>query len=286
YGTEVDMDSFIATANSFPFLSDSRVLILKEVEKLRGNWKRLVEYCRKPVPSSIVVLVFNTHDEAGRRIRPPRDFSKLESAIEAGGRVIRFGRLTGSDVQHWVRQKAKKMGMDMDSDVAQVFVRSVGENLFDIHNELIKLSLLFENKRVTKDNLKEVIGSHRLNAIYDLVESIRPGNEAETLRILAGIINTDAERPSVIVYHLIRHFLSLLKIKAGCRVGGFPYTTLKRRADLFSTSEIIVWLENLRITELLIKSTSFPADFMLVGAIMHSVEGELLEDEAKTFSAA
>jgi DNA polymerase-3 subunit delta len=286
YGSEADIDSFITTANSFPFLSENRLLVLKEMEKLRGGLGKLIEYCRNPVSSSIIVLLRNTHDESGRKLKPPRDFKKLESIIKTKGKIIAFEKLTDKDLVSWVRRKAKKMNVIMDDDVAKCLIGSVGENLYDIQNELDKLALVFENKRLTRDDLRNVIGRYKLNVLFELIDSIEPGKPFDALRLLLHINNTGAERTSVVLYHLIRHFLALLKIKAGYKTGGFLYGSMKRKAELFTTREILVWLENLRITELLMKSTSFPDDVLLESALMHSIHGGCMHDSPDAFHAA
>jgi DNA polymerase III delta subunit len=286
YGTEIDIDSFITTASSYPFVSGNRLLVLKEMEKIRGGLGKLLAYCRNPVASSILVFLRNTHDETGRTLKPPRDFKKLESIIKEKGRIIAFEKLTDDDLVNWVRRKAKKMNITMDNDVTRSLIGSVGENLYDIQNELDKLHLVFEDKRLAKDDLKHVLGRYRLNVLFDLIGCIEPGKPSDALRLLLYINNTGAERTSVVLYHLIRHFLALLKIKAGYRTGGFRYSGLKRKAGLFSVQEILLWLENLRITELLIKSTSFPDDVLLESALVHSMQGKSMHDFPETFHAA
>ena len=62
HGDEMDMASFVAAARSYPFLADRRVLVIRELERLRGGWKPLLDYCREPNESSIVVFLLGTHD--------------------------------------------------------------------------------------------------------------------------------------------------------------------------------------------------------------------------------
>ena len=278
YGAEVDINTFMVTARSYPFMADRRVLVLKELQMLRGSWQKLIEYCNEPVPSSILILLYDESDIPGVRTRRHRDFGKLKSAMESNGKTIRCERLTDRDILRWIRQKANRMGLDMNMTTADAMLRSVGENLFELQNELEKLSLFFEKKHLTGDDIEKVIGTYKLNAISDLVENIRPGNDNQVLRILSRIMKTGAERPSIVVYHLIRHFLSLLKIKSGYQTGGFRFGELKRKADLFKTREIILWLENLRLAEMVMKSISFPEEVLLVGVFLHSMRQTSIEN--------
>ncbi len=281
YAPEVEIDTFISTANSYPFMAGKRVLILKELERMRGKWKNLIEYCAGPAASSVVVFFYNTHDDNNRRIRPPRDLAALEKAVSRNGDLILFERLTDSELKKWVRHKAKKMNFDMEGRAIDLLLDSIGTNLFDIKNELDKLSLIYENHSVNEEGVASVIGRYRLSAVYELIDGAGNGDDSRLLAILSRLINSGAERPSTIVYLLIRHFLSLLKIKTGVRAGGYQYEKMKRKADGFSTREVLTWLENLRITEILMKSVSFPEELLLVDALLHSSRGIVLSGASK-----
>lgn len=286
YGSEVIMERFISTANSFPFLGERRLLVLKEMEKMKGKIKHLVEYCANPPATTVLILFYNTHDEQGRRIRPPKDFNLLEKKVASSGSVIQFDKLSHTDLQKWICGKAMKMGVKLDAKEAGLLIGSIGDDLFNIQNELDKLALVFDGKDVDEEDLASIIGRYRVNAIYDLIESIRPGNEKRTIELLSGIIESGAERPSTVLYLLTRHFLGLLKVKAGMRVSGFMQEKIARRADQFRTRSIIVWLENLRIAEILLKSTSFPEKMLVENAFMHSMNEKIMEDARNRYWVA
>jgi DNA polymerase-3 subunit delta len=286
HGSEIDIKTFVSTASSFPFLSDRRVMVIRELERLKGKWKQLVEYCGNPVDSTIVILLFATHDDKGRRIRPPKDFAALEKAVKARGKVIQFDRLNDSSLMKWIASRVKRLNYNIDQGGIKSLLSSAGTNLHDLSNELEKLGVVFEGGRVSGKDVASVIGSYRMRSIFDMLDSIGRGDSASALMILSGIINSGAERPSVVVYQLIRHFLALLRIKAGQGGGGYIYDKLKKEAGRLKTREIIVWLENLRTTEILMKSTAFPEELLLDSAILHSMNGRLIDQEAGGAGAA
>ncbi len=286
HGSEIDMKTFISTARSFPFLSDRRVMIIRELERLKGRWKPLVEYFGDPVDSTVVILLFTTCDDKGRRIKPPRDFAALEKAVKARGRVIQFDRLNDSGVRKWVSSRARRLKFEMDDRAVSSLISSTGTNLYDLSNELEKLGVAFEGGRVTGKDVESVIGSYRMRSVFDMLDSIGENELASALMILSGIINSGAERPSVVVYQLIRHFLALLRIKAGQGGGGYRYDKLKDEAGRLKTRDVMIWLENLRMTEILMKSTAFPEELLLDNAILHSMNGRLIDHEEGRAGAA
>jgi DNA polymerase-3 subunit delta len=275
YGKDVDIEEFLSTANSFPFMADKRVLVLKELEHLHGTCEQLSEYCVKPAPSSIVIFIYNTHDQTGRKINSPRGFQKFENIIKKNGSVIEFGKLFKSDLQHWIIQRAKNMGVQMSTDASRILVENIGDNIYDLKNELDKIAIIYQGEKVDSNDVMKVVGSYKFNGIYDLIDSLRPDREAKTLTILFKIINSGTERSSVIVYSLIRNFITLLNIKQGYKAGGFWYDKREKQAKLYSKREIVLWLENLRLADLKIKSSSLPDDLIITSCFVHSFENKL-----------
>jgi DNA polymerase-3 subunit delta len=286
YGSEIDIGTFVSTARSFPFLSDRRVMVVRELERLKGKWKPLVEYCTSPVDSTIVILVFSTHDDRGRRIKPPRDFSRLEKAVKTAGKVIQFDRLDERSLRKWITSRGRRLGIDIDERGVGSLISGAGTNLYDLSNELEKLAVVYEGGSVTGESVASVIGSYRMRSIFEVMDSIGRRDAASALDMISGIINSGAERPSVVVYQLIRHFLSLLRIKAGQGGGGYRYDKLKAEAARLTTREIIGWLENLRTIEILMKSTVFPEELLLDSAVLHSMNGRLIDPGAREAGAA
>jgi len=91
-----------------------------------------------------------------------------------------------------------------------------------------------------------VLGAQRVETVYNFLDNLVPGKEKEALESLLRVLSSGLEHPSRLLYRMIRHFMSLLKIKAG--LGGNDYRTriLKKQADKFSVREVLIWLENLR----------------------------------------
>ena len=277
HASEIDIKSFLSTARSFPFLSDRRVMVVRELERMRGKWKQLISYCEDPVESTTVIFLFSTHDDKGRRIRPPKDFSTVEKTVRKCGRVIQFDRLNDAGLKKWVQARAKKLGFEFDSSAVARLTASVGTDLYDLSNEIDKLGISFEGGKAGSSDVASVIGSYRMRGVYDMIDCIGRKDAVAALEILSGIINSGAERPSVVVYQLTRRFLAMLRIKAGQGGSGYRYDKLKSEAAGLKTRDILVWLENLRRTEILMKSTTFPEELLLDCAILHSIRGGLVE---------
>lgn len=282
YGSEIDAAEFVSAASSFPFLADRRVLVLKETEKLRGAAGPIVDYCEKPSPTSTVIFLYCPFDEDGGRLRETRDLARLLEVLRRNGRESVFERLTDAELLQWLRQTARALGFDLDPEAADALVRSAGDNLFDLRGELEKLGLLFEGRTVRPQDLAAVIGRYRLNALYDLVDGIAPGEERRSIALLERILRSGAERPSTILYLVTRRLLAMLKLRLGAGSRGYVPDRLRRQAQAFGERELVVWLENARRAELLLKTSSFPEETLLVSAFAHAFRGRCIEQPYTT----
>jgi len=279
HAKDIDIEDFISSASSFPFLADKKVCVLKDLEQLKGKWQKLIDYCARPVPSTVLVILFNDTDEWGRRVSANRNFPKLVSAVRRSGTIVEFGRLSEGDLVVWVKSKLKSAKIRVSDDVALLFVRSVGDNLFELKNEIDKMVTIYEESgTLDRENLNRVLGAQRVETVYNFLDNLVPGKEKEALESLLRVLSSGLEHPSRLLYRMIRHFMSLLKIKAG--LGGNDYRTriLKKQADKFSVREVLIWLENLRQVDIIMKSSSFPEDELLIAAFGHSMNGCVLAD--------
>lgn len=277
YGSEVDAAEFVSAASSFPFLADRRVLVLRETERLRAGAGPIVEYCENPVPTSTVIFLHCPFDEDGGRLRETRDLARLFEAVRRNGRESVFERLSDAELLQWLRQTARSLGFDLEPAAADALVRSVGDNLYDLRGELEKLGLLFEGRAVSRDDLAAVIGRYRLDALYDLVNGIEPGEERRSIAMLERILRSGAERPSTILYLTTRRLLAMLKLRLGAAPRGYVPDGLRRQAQAFGPRELVVWLENLRRAELLLKTGSFPEETLVISAFAHAFRGRCIE---------
>ncbi|MBD3180436.1 MAG: DNA polymerase III subunit delta [Candidatus Latescibacteria bacterium] len=283
YAGQVDLGSFISDADSYPFMAGRKVLVLKELEKLKGSCAKLTDYCLNPAGTSVVIMIHNTHNQLGRRNRQPSGYRKLQDAVAANGKVYEFKKLTEAETVSWIKGKCSKLNIDISNEAARSMVRSIGDNLYDIMNEIQKLGIVYQGESVGAGDVENIIGSYRMNAVFDLTDSLTPGGEKRSLSVLIGILSSGAESTSVILYNLIRHFLDLMKIKEGYRAGGYWYRKLKRQADSYRKRDILLWLENLRAADLDIKSSLLPDEMIIMNCFMNSINGRLYGEAERHF---
>jgi len=279
-GRDVSIDDFVSSSRSYPFLSDRKLCVLKDLEKFRGKWSQLVDYCSSPVSSTVAVFTYCTVDEWGSRVRISSNLSKLISTVSRVGKVIEFEKLPEEDLITWVKSKLGGSGLKVPGKVASLIVRTVGENLFELKNEIEKILVSYNaGRELSEEDVKLILGARRVESVYNLLDRLKPGLNREAIASLINILSSGFEHPSRLVYRSIRHFLTLLKIKTGVTdVNNYRYKYLSSQARMFSEKELLIWLENLRALDIIIKSSTFPVDEMVVSAFIHSMNKTLMRN--------
>ena len=279
-GKDVSIDDFLTSVKSYPFLSDRKLCVLKDLEKFRGKWNQLISYCSNPVSSTVTVLTYSTVDEWGSKIRVSNNLSKLVAAISSVGKVIEFERLSEEDLIIWVKSKLKASGFRASDKVASLIVRTIGENLYELKNEIEKIAISFdEGEELHEEDVKLILGAKRVESVYNLLDRLKPGMDRRAVDSLLTILSSGLEHPSRLVYRSIRHFLTLLKIKAGVTgINSYRYRYLVRQANAFSEKDLLIWLENLRALDIIIKSSTFPVEELVISAFIHSMNGTLMRN--------
>jgi DNA polymerase III subunit delta len=206
YGSKADARDVIAHAASFPMMSDRRVVVVKEFDKLLSSdtAKEIVSsYIMRPLDSTCLVLLAERPDF---RTKPFVDLKK-------SGLVFAFNSLYDNQIPAWISERCKKMGKDVDLEACRLLQAYVGNSLRAIQNELDKLFIyLGERKRVTPEDVADVVGVTRGFTVFDLQNAVGKKNLEEALRIVNRMIES-GETSQLTIVMLTRYFNILWKLK-------------------------------------------------------------------------
>jgi DNA polymerase-3 subunit delta len=209
----VDPDQLIAAAADLPLLGGRRLVVLrglgeapaKTVDRLRaaidgararpGGW---------PAEATTVALV-----AAGspRRGGPPRIVGDAEQ-VEARPPV---GRM----VPAWLRDRARRMGLDLLPEAAQLLITLSGEDLGQLQGELEKAAAYVgSDGRVTEDVVRALSTDGRVRQYWELAQALETGDAAASLRVLEALLRS-GEEPLAILAQVVAHVRDVWRAHAG-----------------------------------------------------------------------
>jgi DNA polymerase III subunit delta len=276
YGSKADARDVIAHAASFPMMSDRRVVVVKEFDKLFSgdSAKEVISaYLAHPLDSTCLVLLAEKPDF---RTKPFVDLKKT-------GSVFAFYSFYDNQIPAWIAERCKVMGKDVDNEACRLLHAYVGNSLRAIQNELEKLfTYLGERPRVTPEDIADVVGVTRGFTVFDLQNAIGKKNLAEALRIVKRMTET-GEAPQLVIVMLTRYFNLLWKVQnllasgapeseviAATRISPYYFKDYAAAVRGFSSMHIEHAFQVLLQADIQLKSTS-PDPYHLMEMMVYSL---------------
>ncbi|RYL91560.1 DNA polymerase III subunit delta [Sporolactobacillus sp. THM7-4] len=296
---EVPIEEAIEDAETLPFMSDKKVVVLenpffltgeKVKAKIEQNVKRLDQYAEHPSPDSILVIVAK-YEKLDRR-------KKLVRNLEKSADVRELSKLTDTLIFHLLENIAARFGSVYTKSGHEQLIASVGPHLMQLANEVEKCALYCGPDRPIDRQAVLEIGSRSLETnVFLLVNKVMQRKTADALHLVHELVNMN-EEPLKLLALLERQFRIVYQVgyyrKAGYtqnaiagKIGIHPYA-VKLASDqthLFSQETLKHALDKCGETDYLIKSgrvDKLLALEMLIHetASSHSQDRNLSKDES------
>ena len=123
-----------------------------------------MDVAARPPPDTVCVVVTDKLD--GKTGDSP-----WVKAIEQHGVWVRVWPIDTAALPGWLRARAASLRVDMDADAAQLIVERVEGNLLAAKQELEKLALLCDGKRISADLVLRSVGDSARYDVFQLAEA-------------------------------------------------------------------------------------------------------------------
>lgn len=202
-GKGVSIPEIIDMAETLPFFSDRRVILLENTELCKSGGEKLSEYLKSPAETSSFIL---TEREVDKR-------SSLYKTIKKSGYAAEFGRQDANTLQKWVLGILKKENKQISSSTLQSFLEGCGDDMENIRRELEKLLCYTLDKEViTMEDVGAICVPQIQNHIFDMITAIANGDSERALRLYYDLLAL-REPPMRILALVGRQFNMLLQVK-------------------------------------------------------------------------
>ncbi len=140
-------------ADSYPVIADKRILLIYDFEEAILNTQDLIGYINNPSPTSIIIFYKNA-----AKINENNNFFKTLKSKKYC-KLIKIKPLYDSELPKYISEMCKEKNIVMDDETIYYFLRIIGNNLFNINNELDKISNNFKKLTVKKNKFSDSCGS-------------------------------------------------------------------------------------------------------------------------------
>lgn len=198
----------VDAANTFPFASEKRLVIVNDVEKLsKADQDIVVEYLQAPTRSTVLMLLAN---------KLPSN-TKLHGAVKAvdpKAVINAEQKKKASDVRDRVIAIAASKGLTLSSSDASHLIERSGKSTVRLSAELQKIaSFVGQRTVITREDIDQIVVPTREIAPWELTDAVS-ARDLATVVELTGTMLDDGRTPIELLSTVIRRIRDLITIRA------------------------------------------------------------------------
>ncbi|HEY42205.1 MAG TPA: DNA polymerase III subunit delta [Dehalococcoidia bacterium] len=200
-GPQVTVDQLRSVCEAAPFVAEKRLVVVKGLlqrfqppdrpgrpgrrrksTSQPDGYEALVTYIGTIPDSTILVLV-----EGEIKSTNP-----LFGALSSKAKVQSFPLLRESGLKQWVQNRIKAEGGSISPEAVDLLARLIGSNLWIMSSEISKLLLFTDGKRISKEDVKRVVGYTQQTSIFAVVDAIIESRTKTASQLLQQLLNEGA----------------------------------------------------------------------------------------------
>lgn len=204
-GSSAAVADVINAANTLPFMSDRRLVVVHHVDAMdAAALEQLAEYAKDPAPETCLVLVATKVAKN----------SKLYRAVSGTGVVFEYTAPKRSEYAAEVVKLVRERGKRIAPVAAERLVDVAGRDLRRLDAEIAKLvAFVGEAPEVTAADVERVASATGTASVFDLTDAVGSRDTALALRVVGGLLAA-GETPLGMLAMLARHVRALIGANA------------------------------------------------------------------------
>ncbi|MFI5322995.1 MAG: DNA polymerase III subunit delta [Thermodesulfobacteriota bacterium] len=199
YGENASGKEIADDASTYPMFSKKKLIVVKNADKLSAKELTALEtYTASPSRSTCLVLIFS-------EVKKPKLGGKNAALFD-------FSLGKGNALSA-VREEAGRLGYEITNAGAETLLGLVGEDLQEVHNEMIKISIYKGDKKtIGPADVEALTKKTKFADIYQLINAVSKRDKRTAHRVLADL-ETAGEEPLSILGLLSWRFRLIWRAK-------------------------------------------------------------------------
>lgn len=204
-GEELTASAFQTALESFPFLSEKKLIFISDFLKDgEGDDQKAIAEMLDNVPEYAVVL-FWEHQKPDARTALYKKLVKL-------GTLENYELKSGPVLMKWIKERFQKKAVVIGDGEAKLMADLVGNNLWNLNNEINKLVLYAAGQPINKAMVEKVVSPNPSSSIFKLTDMLGEKRLQEAMKTLEILIESGEETVAMF-YMLVRHFRIMAQVK-------------------------------------------------------------------------
>lgn len=193
-GPSARTDEVIHLCQTLPIFCTRRLVVVREVEAVSGL-EGLIPYLDSPSTSTCLVLVAWKMDPRKRHF----------IALKTKCTEVLFNTLNESQIAAWIKDMTQSMGIILSPEGMDYLKERLGNDLYQIRNELEKISLAMTGPRTLEaEDLQTLLTGEGVPSVFEWLEALRRGDHETALQLLTPLLDS-GEYPLSLLGLLLSH---------------------------------------------------------------------------------
>lgn len=202
-GKGIDVREIIDLAETMPFFSERRLIVIENSGFFKNATPELAEYM-KDIPETTYFIFVET--ELDKR-------SKLFKAVKDKGRIVELARQDEKTLVRWIYGNVKKEGKQITESSIHYLLSKCGTDMENLQKEMEKLFCYTLDKEVIQiEDIDAICTTQITNEIFDMVNAVAEKKQKRALDRYYDLLAL--KEPAMrILYLLSRQFRLLMEVK-------------------------------------------------------------------------
>ncbi len=206
-GSSIDVRDLLSIVSSYPMMSDKRVVIVRDMQKImtnESNRELLERYFDNPSESTVLIMKGSKLDNR----------TSVAKALKENGIIFEFTSLYENQIPAWIKSRAKQIGIGISEEGAVLLAQYVSGSMREIHGELEKLSIYVGDKKyIEAEDVNSIVGISKVYNIFALQKTIGMRDTKKSISIMENMLENGESVLGAIVL-LTKYFQKLWVLKS------------------------------------------------------------------------
>ena len=219
---EKDFEDFYSNFKIASMFAEKKLIILKNVFIDKKFQEDFLENIKSIESLKDIVIVYE-NEKVDERI-------KIFKSLEKYAKCQEFGCLSAANFKKWILGEFEKSGAKINPDALDLLIEFVRNDLWQMANEINKLSNYKENSTIEKTDVELLVKPNIENDIFKTIDALASKNKKLALGLLHKHLE-DGDNTLYLLSMIAYQFRNLLVIKELQDLGD-PYPMIVRKSGL------------------------------------------------------
>ncbi|MGO5053402.1 DNA polymerase III subunit delta [Lachnospiraceae bacterium LCP25S3_G4] len=202
-GKGVNVKEIIDLAETMPFFSERRLIVLENTGFFKNATPELADYIKEIPDTTYLIFVEQELDKRG----------KMFKAVKEKGGVVELPKQNEQTLCKWISSLVSREKKQISEATVRFILTKAGTDMQNLQQELEKLFCYTMDKHtITNEDVEEVCTTQITNQIFDMVNAVADKKQKVALDFYYELLALK-EPPMRILYLLARQFRLLLQVK-------------------------------------------------------------------------